>query len=262
MFRGRVQDVGAVREAAAGCGAAIHLVGIIRETPPEVTFRGVHVEGTRAVLEACAGQGVKRFVHMSALGTRQNAESEYHRTKYEAEQLVRQSGLAWTIFRPSLIHGCYGEFVRQVRQWAEGKAAPWVFMPYFGRGLLGRGEKALVQPVWVGDVARAFAEAVMRESAVMKTYDLVGAERMTWPEMYRVFAEELRLPHRRALAVPAWYAEVVARAAEAVGLGGKLPFNLSQVQMARLDNVGESRTFTADFGWTPGGMRETVKRYR
>lgn len=189
---------------------------------------------------------------MSALGTRDNANAEYHRTKFEAEQLVRNSGLNWTIFRPGMIAPSDpadpGEFAGMVRNWAEGKAAPYVFMPYFGRGLLGLGRGSLVQPVTVADVAQAFAAALADPASVRKTYDLVGPTRYTWPELYRQLAGFLGLSRKRAVPIPAWYAGLLARTLPA----SLLPFNLSQVQMATEDNVGDPAPFRADFGWAPG----------
>lgn len=232
--------------AAAGCDAAIHLVGIIRETPPQ-TFRSVHTDGTRALLAACHAGGARRLVHMSALGTRANAVSEYHRSKWDAEQLVRTSGLDWTIFRPSMITGADCEFVRMVRSWAEGKAAPWLFFPYFRAGVLGLGRHSLVQPVAVTDVARAFVDALDRPASVGQTYDLAGPTPFTWPDFYQLLARHFRFPSRPALPIPIWYAKLLAHVLPAA----LLPFNLSQVQMAAENNTSTDPAFPQTFGWTP-----------
>lgn len=229
--------------AAHDCDAAIHLVGIIRETPPQ-TFRSVHTDGTRAVLAACQAGGVRRYVHMSALGTRANAVSQYHRSKWDAEVLVRDSGLDATIFRPSMITGEGGEFVRMVRRWAEGKAAPWLFFPYFRAGVLGLGRHSLVQPVAVTDVARAFVDALDRPASAGKTYDLVGPDRLTWPEFYMALAATGGFRRKRCVPVPLWYAKLLTRLVPAA----LLPFNLSQVQMAAEDNTGDPSAFVRDFG--------------
>src|SRR5271154_4990836 len=90
--------------AMAGVEAVIHLIGIIAETS-RVTYEQAHTEATRNLLAAAKQAGVTRWVQMSAIGTRPFARSRYHLTKWEAEELVRQSGLDWTIFRPSLIYG-------------------------------------------------------------------------------------------------------------------------------------------------------------
>src|SRR4029079_943824 len=120
--------------------AVIHLVGIIMERRHKrVTFERIHFEGTHSIVDAAQRNGIRRYLHMSALGTRHDAVSTYHRTKYAAEEYVRASGLDWTIFRPSLIHGPRGEFIQMEAAWARYKAPPFLFMPYFGRGFFGRG---------------------------------------------------------------------------------------------------------------------------
>lgn len=259
VFRGDVTDPAAVQRGMAGCDAAIHLVGIIAERPGKgVTFQRIHVEGTRAVVEAAGRAGVRRYVHMSALGARAGADSDYHRTKWQAEEIVRQSGLDWTIFRPSMIHGPEGEFVQMAAAWARRRAMPYLFMPYFGKGLTGFGGAGLVQPVYVGDVARAFAEAAIdRPEAIGKTYDLVGPDRMTWPEMYGLISEAAVGRRRLSLPVPAWYAKALA----AVAPRSLLPFNRDQVIMSQEDNTGDPAPLARDFGWQPRPMREAMREY-
>src|SRR5947207_2723585 len=83
---------------------------------------------TKAVVDAALRNGVRRFVHMSALGTRPGAVSAYHKTKFAAEQYLRHSGLDWTIIRPSMIHGPRGELMQMEAAWARYKAPPFLFM--------------------------------------------------------------------------------------------------------------------------------------
>ena len=85
-----------------GCDAVIHLVGIISEMDNS-TFENIHTRGTGNVVKALQTSGVPRLVHMSALGSRPNAVSRYHRTKWQAEETVRNSGLEFTNFRPPII---------------------------------------------------------------------------------------------------------------------------------------------------------------
>ncbi|HEX5815530.1 MAG TPA: NAD-dependent epimerase/dehydratase family protein [Methylomirabilota bacterium] len=108
-------------DGLAGCDAVVHLVGIIRERPAiGSTFERVHVQGTQNVLGAAAAAGVRRYLHMSALGARAGARSRYHRTKWAAEEAVRSSPLPWTIFRPSIVYGPGDEFVTMLRGMIEG----------------------------------------------------------------------------------------------------------------------------------------------
>ena len=256
QVRGGLWDAAALDEAAAGCAGTIHLVGIIAERGRN-TFQRVHVEGTASVLAACARAGVRRYMQMSALGTRETAASEYHRTKWAAEQLVRKSGLDWTILRPSMIHGPEGEFMRMVADWARGKAPPFLFMPYFGRGLLGLGGAGQLQPVYVEDVARAFVEALDRPETIGKVYDLGGADRLTWPEFHRTSAQAIVGRRQRVAAMPAWLAKTLARILPA----SLLPFNRDQVTMSQEDNTCDLTPFERDFGWRPRGFNETLPLY-
>ena len=93
-----------LHQAASGCDAVIHLVGIIREFPGKgVTFERVHVQATRNVVDATKAAGARRYLHMSALGARPQPADPYHVTNFQADEYVINSGLAYTIFRPSVI---------------------------------------------------------------------------------------------------------------------------------------------------------------
>jgi uncharacterized protein YbjT (DUF2867 family) len=166
--------------AMVGVQAVIHLIGIIAETS-QVTYEQAHTEATRNVLAAAKQAGVTRWVQMSAIGTRPFARSRYHLTKWQAEELVRQSGLDWTIFRPSLIYG-HDERDRLLNLLRRALSWPLDFLQLYSFPLLNGGE-ALIQPVSVREVARCFARAPAKETAVGQTYDLVGPVAFSWREM-------------------------------------------------------------------------------
>lgn len=175
IVRGDVLKPETLPAAMTGVRAVIHLIGIIAETR-RVTFEQAHVEATRHVLTAARQAGVTRWIQMSALGTRQEARSRYHQTKWEAEELVRQSGLDWTIFRPSLIYG-YDERDRLLNLLRTVLFFPLHGMPLFNGG------GALVQPVSVREVAHCFAHAPSNEKSIGQTCDLVGPVSFSWREM-------------------------------------------------------------------------------
>jgi NADH dehydrogenase len=257
-FTGGLFDDHALDPAMAGCDAVIHLVGIIAERPSRgITFDRIHVQGTAGVIAAAKKAGVRRFLHMSALGARPDAPSAYHRTKFQAEELVRGSDLDWTIFRPSLIHGPRGEFTRQMAGWARHRKIPFLFMPYFARGLLGLGGSALVQPVFVDDMARLFVEALAKPDTIGELYPVAGPDRMTWPAMYRTVAAAVTGSPRATLPIPIWYAKVLAAAVPP----GWLPFQKAQVQMAAEDNICDTTKATAAFGWPPRPFADAVRGY-
>jgi NADH dehydrogenase len=166
--------------AMAGVQAVIHLIGIITETS-HVTYEQAHTEATRNVLDAAKQAGVTRWIQMSAIGTRPNARSRYHLTKWAAEELVRTSGLDWTIFRPSLIYG-YDEHDRLLNLLQLVLSFPLNVVQLYSFPLL-NGGASLIQPVSVREVAHCFALAPSKEAAIGRTLDLVGPAAMTWREM-------------------------------------------------------------------------------
>lgn len=176
---GSLDDRRVLIEAASQCQAAIHLVGIIiaRRLQGQ-TFQKVHVAGTKNVVNAVRDAGVRRYLHMSALGTRPDAVAKYHQTKWQAEAYVRASGLEWTIFRPSLIHGPDGEFMRLIRKFVCGLNPPVI--PYFGDG------SGKLQPVHVKDVAHCFVESLFRRETVGREIPLGGPRVYTWIQLYNV----------------------------------------------------------------------------
>lgn len=153
--------------------AVIHLVGIIREKG-HATFEQVHVEGTRNLLELTKQLGTRRFLHMSALGSTTDSESGYFTSKARAETLVRESGLAATIFRPSLIFGVGDEFFGGTLK--QLVTLPPV-IPQIGDGSFP------FRPVWVGDVCTAFEQALHRDVTISATYDLVGPVEYSFREL-------------------------------------------------------------------------------
>ena len=257
-IKGSLFDQRSLLTAMRGCDAVIHLVGIIMEKPSKgITFERIHFQGTRNVVDAAKAAGIKRYVHMSALGTRPDAVSTYHKTKFAAEEYVRASGLDWTIFRPSLIHGPKGEFMQMEVRWARHTAPPFLFMPYFAAGPFGRGGAGMLQPIFVNDVAKAFVDALENPRSICEVYPLAGTERVTWPQMHRIVSTQVVGHPRWTLAMPAWKAKMLAK----VGIGRLAGFNRDQVIMSQEDNTADITKFVDHFGWTPMGFEPALRTY-
>ncbi|MCS7091467.1 MAG: complex I NDUFA9 subunit family protein [Verrucomicrobiota bacterium] len=230
LFAGSVLDAAAVRTAATDADAIVHLVGIIRECGDQ-TFENLHVRATLNVVQAARTAGVRRLVHVSALGTRADAPSRYHRTKWEGEENVRASGLEWTILRPSLIYGPGDQFINLFERIS--RYSPVLF-------LVGR-RTSRFQPVFVNVVACCAAGAVLHPEVVHKTLDVCGPERLTLQEMLRTMLE---ITGRRRWLVP--LPAPVARGL-AVFLEAFCPrvlrrpplLNRDQLLMLEEDNVGD-----------------------
>ncbi|MEF9944199.1 MAG: complex I NDUFA9 subunit family protein, partial [Burkholderiaceae bacterium] len=144
-----------------GQDAVINLVGILHGTA--AAFDRAHVQLTRRVIAACEKHGVARYQHMSALGADAKGPSLYQRSKGEAEAAVKASALAWTIFRPSVVFGAEDQFLNLFAKLA--RVAP--VLPIGGA-------EVRFQPVWVEDVAAAFANTLDNPAASHQSYDLAG----------------------------------------------------------------------------------------
>src|SRR5688500_11007574 len=187
----------------------------------------MHIHATHHDVDAAKRNDLNRYLHMSALGTRCDAVSDYHRTKFRAEEYVRASALDWSIFRPSFIHGPGGEFMQMEAKWARRKAPPFLFMPYFGAGALGRGGAGKLQPVHVKDVARAFVDCLENPKTIREIYPIGGPDRLTWPQLHHAVAEAV-VGHRRwVMPMPAWKAKLLTNLVPPP----LLPFNRDQVIM-------------------------------
>jgi len=226
-------------DGLAGCDAVVHLVGIIRERPAiGSTFERVHVQGTQNVLGAAAAAGVRRYLHMSALGTRAGARSRYHRTKWAAEEAVRSSPLPWTIFRPSIIYGPGDEFVTMLRGMIEGLPV----VPVIGSG------RQRLQPVPIAQVAQGFARALTLEATVKHTYDVGGPDAVSMVELLDMIAAALGRRRRLKVHVPIGLVRPVTQLLHR--LPG-YPLTPDQLLMLEEDNTCDPSAFFSTFGLTP-----------
>ncbi len=185
-----ILDTQALEKNLDGVKAVINLVGIIRPTKKQ-NFHQAHVESVRSLIEAMNNASVRRLVHMSALGTRPYAASNYHRTKWQGEELVRQSGLDWTIMRPGLIVGPGDGFVTTFVKMMRPPISTLQLgtIPLFGGGTM------LFQPVAVEEVAKCFARVISHAESVGATYEICGREQTSLREMIEQIARTLGKKH-------------------------------------------------------------------
>ena len=247
LVTGDVLEPSTLERAAVGQDAVVHLVGVIVEPRPR-TFDDLHRQATENVLAAAKGAGVRRYVHMSANGTRPDAQSPYHTTKWAAEEAVRASGLEWTIVRPSLIFG--GSRRDQLfRTLAGFYRKPLLPVPLVGSG------EALMQPVAVTDVARVFAESVAAPATQGKTYVVVGPERMPFREMVATVGAGMGKRKWMASGPPPVLRFLAWAFLERMR---KPPLTRAQITMALEDNVGDPAEVERDFGMRMRPFRESV----
>ncbi len=231
---GDVSNGNGLKEAMNGVDAVVHLVGIIAEKGLQ-TFARVHVEGTRNVLEAAKAAGVKRYLHMSALGASANAISGYSSSKFQAEELVRASSLDWTIFRPSLVFGVGDDFFGHVLKNLVSQAP---IVPQIGDGMF------LFRPIWVGDVAQCFVQALTKPDTIGKIFDLVGPKEFTFKELSALMQTVLGLK-KPVVAVPLPIMDIMVPLMNIVP--AIAPITKDQYAMMKAGNTGNPETMNQTF---------------
>jgi NADH dehydrogenase len=246
---GDVTEPGSLPAALAGVEAVVHLVGIIREQPGRgVTFDRLHTEATRNVVAAAGAGGVRRLVHMSGLGTRPEARSRYHQTKWAAEQAVRESGLDWTIFRPSVIFGPGDGFVSLL-----ARLVRWLpVVPVVGDG------RNRLQPVAVGDVAEGFARAVERPATAGAVFEVGGPRPYTFDEALDEVGAALGRRRVPKLHHPVGLMAPVVRVLEGIPL---FPLTSDQLLMLREHNTCDPGPWARALDLSPVEFAAGIRAY-
>jgi len=242
---GDISDRDSLKGALEGVDAVVHLVGIIEERGRQ-TFQRVHVEGTANLVEAASLAGVKHFVYVSAIGADLNSPFTYHRTKAQAEELVRTSGMAYTIFRASLVIGPGGGFVGKMLDLIN---FPGPFMPVPGSG------ESLFQPIFVEDLARCIIIALENPGARGKTFEVGGPEHLSYNDLLRILAE-VAGKRKGLLHIPMCIMMPAVKVLEKTGLS---PVTSDQLGMLSRDNICGVDAVKKEFGFEPVAYRRAIE---
>ena len=237
--------------ALTGVDAVLHLVALPRDWDGGASLRLVNTEGTRFMLRAAADAGVRRFVHLGAMGVVDDPALHYASTKAKAIDLVQASALDWTVLSPSVMFGPRDGFFNILADLV--RLSPGV-TPITGSG------SARFQPFAVADLARAAVQAFADDSTIRRELLLGGPRYWTYRE---IVEEVLRgMGKRRALVpMPVPVIRLVAASAEAARLRF-FPVATDQLRQLRLDNIGPLDGVREALGWDPQPMEGNLTHLR
>jgi NADH dehydrogenase len=234
-----IHDPAVLRGLVAGRDAVVNLVGILHDTGRATAasggrygaaFAAAHVELPRALAAACRDLGVRRLIHMSALGADPAGPSAYLRSKGDGERAVRDvAGLATTIFQPSVVFGNDDHFLNLFA----GLAA---LLPVLFIG----GARARMQPVWVQDLTRAMAGAIDNRATVGRSYEICGPAIYTLGELVAFAARAAGRP-RPVVGLPAPAAALMATAFEL--LPGPTLLSRDNLRSLRVDSIASVQPY-------------------
>ena len=234
---------------ADGCDAILHVVGVVAAPLDGPSLEEINVEGTQRMLrEAIAAGTAPKFVFVSSLGA-DRGESDYHRSKRQAEALVRDYPGEWVIVRPGNVYGPGDDEISLLLRMV--RTMPVI--PVIGGG------DAKFQPIYAGDLGKALALAVERKDVVERALDVAGIEETSQNDLLDRFARITdREPAR--VGVPDFLTSIGISIAERVGV--PVPFHEAQLVMLREGNsipADRMNALTEVFGITPTPLDEGLR---
>jgi len=199
------------------------------------------------MLEGAKQNGISRYLQMSALGSRPDAVSGYHRSKYQAEELVAASGLDYTIFRPSLIFGPKDAFVNMIA----GFIKSYSVVPVIGDG------KYRLQPIAADDVARCFAIALEKSNTSGEVYTICGPDRLSYLEIVDAVSQALGRHFVLKVKNPLLLMKLVTPLLERFPF---YPVTSDQITMLLEESICDG-SWTETFGFEPAGFEAGIRKY-
>ncbi|WP_295190281.1 SDR family oxidoreductase [uncultured Brevundimonas sp.] len=241
----------------AGVEAVVNCVGVLQDGAGDST-RAAHVDGPHALIAACEAAGVRRLVHISAVGADDGAGTDDARTKAETERMIEASGLDWLILRPSLV-------VDRAAFGGTGLIRALAAFPLFSPVV---GGDQIFRPIPLGDLSAAVVAALKPAAPSRQTLDMSGPEPVTMTETVRLYRGWMGLKPAPVVRVP----RVMAAPALAIGdllgkLGWSSPIRTTAIKQMDHDVSGQdsgwahalgvpSRGFTRFLGETPASVQD------
>lgn len=247
LVKGDITDVASLKKACHKIDSIVHLVAIIREKNG-LTFEKVNVEGTLNLVIAAEQAGVGRFIHLSVLGALDDVRYRYIYSKWLGEEAVRQSGLNWTIIRPSIVYGPGFNFFSRLQQSIKLCPPPFVLVP--------GGGSTLFQPIAVADLVKCMVTVLKAAAMAGQVYEIGGPEHLSFNQMLDALLK-VRRKRRVKIKIPMFLMRM------AVPLMGRIfkdpPVTLEELKQMDMDNVAKIDAVQRHFAFTPRTLEQGLQ---
>jgi uncharacterized protein YbjT (DUF2867 family) len=252
IVTGDTTDPESLEGAVAGVETIIHTAFITadRKQGPGVNYQATNVGGTANLVTAARAAGVRRIVVLGGLGTKSDKPGSYMQGRFQADQAVKQSGLAWSILGPSIQFGKGSAFFNGLANLI--RTTP-VIVPMIGNG------KRQFQPILVDDVARCIIKMAREPEAYDgRTIEVGGPEYFTYAEILDML---MRTMHKRRIKVPGPLPLVKLGAAMMEVVMPNPPITKEVTGLFNFENIAQIDGVEAYFGFQPMSLRTYLAEY-
>lgn len=242
-----IKNVGKYAKDIAECHAIINLIGIIKEfARKDITYTNLNIKTVEFLLNLASAAKIKRFIHVSALGVEKNIDLPYFRSKAYAEKLIIESGIDWTIFRPSIIFGEEDKFINLMLKF---------IFPCFPYIIPGNGEN-LFQPIALSDLSKAIVSSITMDNTKKVIYDAVGAQILSFNDIVKLLYKAKEIKLFLPLIIPTYILLPVVKLIERLPF---FPITTEQLKMLQYDNISDNKEFIAAFDIKPITLSDYLK---
>jgi len=243
---GDILDKNTLISLVKGSKCVVHLAAIVTSTDAEKIYQ-INLDGTRNIVEACKKNKVKRILFTSSIAAVAENLGPYGKSKIEAEKVIQESGLEYTILRPTLVYGKNGpEFNELV---STIKKLPVI--PLIG------GAKGKKNPVYVSDLAELIVRIIYSEKSINKVYEIGGLERLSFAELISLISQDLGVKRFR-VHVPSFIGMIFALVLKKILKNP--PLTKDQVVAFGNDAVADMSSLKKDFDFKPMPFKEGLKK--
>ena len=247
LFKTNIFKETDLRHFLRNCDFVINLVGILYETRKQ-KFEKIHSQFPYMLASLCNEIGLKKLVHISALGIQKGSLSKYMQSKLDGEKNVQNTFKESVILRPSIIFGPEDKFFNMFASFAEFSP----FLPLIGGG------KTKFAPIYVGDVAKAIVKALELNNSEPKIYELGGPKNYSFKELMEILLKEIK-KKRLLLPVPFWSGKISSYILQMMPKPLLTP---DQVEMLKYDNiVSGNYPMLKDFGISGTSIPTILPKY-
>ncbi len=243
---GDINDISSVDKFLEKANILIHLAAVIDSKNKEDYYK-VNVDGTKNLISSCKKNKVKRIIFVSSMASTKDCLDDYGRSKKEAEDLIKKSGLDYTILRPSFIYGKNSNSMKKMIS----LISSFKFIPIVGDG------KYTLNPVHVDDVVKAIISCIKSRKSIKKTYDILGKSEISFNEFINAISEKYDL-QKRKIHIPITLCLVISSIGSI--LGPSFPLKKSFVLSLKSKYKGDITPAEKDLNYHPIRFKEGLNK--